>query len=342
MEFKNLLLRLFVLPFILHEPVFSTSIDLDALRTDFVLEAKKIEIEGYPDAFNPSIIRWDGSILMCFRIRDPITAATNQIGYLWLDDEFNPTSPPKILDLKINDSFLHTNTQDPRLIFAGGNLYIVFNDMVKMLSGQIRRMFISKLYVEGDRISILDTECILHFQKENIKRDEKNWAPFEYNGKLLLTYSINPLIILKPLPGTEKCETVSSNEKQIQWDWGELRGGTPALLHEGEYLGFFHSSKEMKTLQSKEKKISHYFIGAYTFTPKPPFSISKITPLPIVGENFYNGPEYKTWKPLRVVFPGGYIFDESSIWIAYGKQDHEVWVVKLCKKALLENLVTLK
>lgn len=35
-------------------------VNLEDNAQDFVLETKRIEIPGYPNAFNPSIVRWRG------------------------------------------------------------------------------------------------------------------------------------------------------------------------------------------------------------------------------------------------------------------------------------------
>ena len=86
--------------------------------------------------------------------------------------------------------------------------------------------------------------------------------------------------------------------------------------------------------------MTHYFMGAYTFSAKPPFQITRISTEPIIGKNFYNGPAYTTWKPLRVVFPTGCLMDEDFIWVTYGRQDFEIWVAKFDKQALLESLVS--
>jgi predicted GH43/DUF377 family glycosyl hydrolase len=58
-----------------------------------------------------------------------------------------------------------------------------------------------------------------------------------------------------------------------------------------------------------------------------------------VGTAFYTEPYYTTWKPLRVVFPMGYVFDGDYIWLAYGRQDFEIWVAKIDKKLLYESLM---
>jgi hypothetical protein len=80
-------------------------------------------------------------------------------------------------------------------------------------------------------------------------------------------------------------------------------------------------------------------MGAYTFSCKPPFDILSMSPQPIVAEDFYRSPAYKTWKPLKVVFPGGICADKDFIFVAFGKQDHEAWIVKMDKDKLLKSLV---
>ena len=114
------------------------------------------------------------------------------------------------------------------------------------------------------------------------------------------------------------------------------------MLIDGEYLAFFHSSTYMSTVHSKGRVIQHYFMGAYTFAAEPPFELTRISPEPIVGKDFYKGREYTTWKPLRVVFPCGFVFNDRFIWIAYGRQDHEVWIAKLDKKKLFDSLIPVR
>jgi predicted GH43/DUF377 family glycosyl hydrolase len=149
--------------------------------------------------------------------------------------------------------------------------------------------------------------------------------------------------MLKPrFDGTGLCDTICTSKGSIVWEWGELRGGTPALYDEeaGEYLAFFHSCMNMATVHSDGEKVLHYFMGAYTFSREPPFQITRISPEPIVGKGFYHGEIYEPyWQPVRVVFPCGYFADGQYVWISYGRQDHELWVVKIDKRALLESLI---
>ncbi len=339
----------------------SDFIDLEKeMMDDFVLETKKIEIPGYPDAFNPSIIRWNSSlllsfrlgksrdfnpedqnqVLMSFRIRDPISGSTNGIGLVILDEDFNLKSSPQVLDIPHTNPEFALRQQDPRLVAIGERLFIVYSNMIEgSCLPEIRRMFFAELFYNGEEFYTGVPECIVKFDGESESRWQKNWVPFDYEGELYLAYSLVPHKILKPIVGTGSCETAASSLGLIKWKWGVLRGGTQALLDEGEYLSFFHSSIPLKSAHSEGKQITHYFMGAYTFSSKPPFEIKRISPKPIVGKDFYHGPAHKTWKPLRCVFPCGFVADNDYVWVAYGRQDHEVWVAKMDKKRLKESLV---
>lgn len=313
--------------------------NLEKMAQDYVLETKKIDIPGHPTAFNPSIVRWNGSILMSFRTRDPITASTHLVGFVEVDEDFNLVSEPRFLDISEVNPYLPEKLQDVRLIAIKGDLYIVYNNVVGPIEFEMRRMFMAKLQIEQDRFYLGNIESILDFEGASSSVPEKNWVPFEFKGEMMLAYSIQPHLIFQPMLGTSTCKTIAATNGKMRWEWGQMRGGTPALLTGEEYLAFFHSSKEMVTAHSDGKKISHYFMGAYTFASKPPFNITKVSPEPIIASNFYSGAKYNTWKPLRVIFPCGYIMDTNFIWIAYGKQDHELWVVKLDKQGLYNSLV---
>lgn len=336
-------LKLFCLVLILwHFPLFSLT-DLEERAQDFVLETKKIEIPGYPHAFNPSIIQWKDGILMSFReIPFPHLTLDSWIGLIWLDKDFNPIGKPYWLNIEIDS----IGSEDARLVLIGDQLYIVYSGQMKhdpVIQGGSSlggfRVYIAQLEFENGQFSIKQMECLSKFEGAKKNRREKNWVPFDYQGHLLLAYSLNPHRILSPLIGTGICETFAVSKGIFKWQWGELRGGTPALLDGNQYLAFFHSCMEAATLHSDGKKVLHYFMGAYTFYPDPPFNIIAISPEPIIGEKFYKGPIYQPyWKPVRVVFPCGFIFDQQHVWISYGRQDHEIWIVKLDKHKLLDSL----
>lgn len=339
------------------------------LVQDFVLESKRIQIPNFPYAFNPSIVRWNGFYLMSFRagkeysynfeepnqcprdefpesrcaVNSQMTAhpySPNRIGLVWLDEDFHPIANPQILDIpNFNSTY---RQQDPRLVTVGDQIFIIYSDVVPgLLIAQTRRMVVAELQFDGERFSTKNTEYLCEYEGEIESRWEKNWVPFDYENKLLLSYGINPHKVLYPLlEQTGACSTIASTVKKLGWHWGELRGGTPALLeNEDSYLAFFHSSIVMDSAQSNGKKMQHYFMGAYTFSSQPPFSLQTISPAPIVGKDFYNGPKYQTWKPVIVVFPGGMVIKGDYIYVAYGRQDHEMWITKLDRQKLLASMV---
>ena len=323
-------------------------IDLETKMQDFVLETKKIEIKEYPLAFNPSIIRWNGELLMSFRIiPDRKESFHSEIGVVWLDEEFQTISTPQILDLRPPNALPHvpSRAEDARLINVGGNLYIVYDDNrdEKVTKGGFR-IYIARLEVVDRILVVKEVDAITKFEGESKNLREKSWVPFVFQNELLLAYSISPHRIFRYLPGTGECETIEESIPVISWNLGILRGGTPALnIDDKYYLSFFHSSEKMKTIHSDGQEMLHYFMGAYTFSLMSPFEIMQMSPEPIIGKNFYRGNVYKPyWHPLRVVFPVGYIYEDNTISVFYGRQDHEMWVVKLDKKGLLDSLEDIK
>jgi len=214
------------------------------------------------------------------------------------------------------------------------------NAEVKLSKGGFR-LYVAELYYDGDHFIAENVECLTQYEGASREIREKAWVPFNYLGNLLLAYSIDPHKIFYPrLDGSGICDTVALTQSVINWDWGILRGGTPGITENDQYLAFFHSSKNMPTVHSHGENILHYFIGAYTFSKEPPFEITAMSPEPIVGKNFYHGVSYKGyWKPVRCVFPCGYISDENFIWLAYGRDDHECWIAKIDKQKLLKSLV---
>lgn len=319
-------------------------IDLEEAAQDqgIVVETRQIIIKEYPHAFNPSIIRWRGSLLLSFRvIPDPARPFTSWLGLVWLDDDFQSVGPVQQLCMRSEQSLVPPRLEDGRLIAAGGRLYLVYSDNEDSVLGKGGfRMYVAELQVDGQAFVVKSVERLSSFEGNSEERREKNWVPFNYHGALLLAYSIVPHRIVRPLWGTHHCETFVSSESIINWDWGELRGGTGALLDGDHYLAFFHSSKRMVTAHSKGKEAMHYFMGAYTFSRELPFSITQLSKEPIIGKQFYNGADYKPyWGSVRVVFPCGFMADDDYIWVAYGRQDHEMWIAKLDKKKLYASLV---
>lgn len=321
-------------------------VDIETYSQDFVLELKKVEIKGFPHAFNPSIVRWKGTLLMSFwRVLEPCqdaiqSAGDSEVGLVRLDDNFNPIGNPFILDFGNPIS----RAQDLRLINVGDTLYIVYNDnQDEVVSEGGFRMWTAKLEFDGDSFYIYDQQPLIYFDWESPVRREKNWVPFDYQGNLHLAYSLSPHLIFQAFDGTSCCHTVAVSQADLDWRWGDMRGGTPAIRIDDRYIAFFHSSIYFPSLHSKGKVVPHYLIGAYTFSKDPPFEITHCSSKPIIAKGFYSGNTYPFyWKPLCVIFPCGILIEDEFIWISYGRQDHELWIAKIDRTKLLNSLSPVK
>jgi len=312
--------------------------DLTHLKQDFVLETKRIKLPEFPDAFNPSIVRWQGNLLMSFRTYDPETHSTDLIGFVWLDDNFNPISTPTLLVREDELTAEISEAKDPRLLVVGHDLLMIYSNLYPF-DTPISRMMVGKVEILDDgSFKISSPSSLIQYDGEIPQRKEKNWVPFAYHNMLVLAYSIQPHRLLIPLPGSDRCISLASSIGTIKWEWGNLMGGTPAIRVDDFYLSFFHTNKAMASVQSHGQVMNHYFMGAYTFEGQYPFAVTGISHHPIVAKTFYEGPMYTTWKPLRVIFPSGLIVEGNDIWVSYGRQDHEMWVVKFDKAKLLASL----
>ena len=325
-------------------PLCADLIDLQDLSQDFVLETKQIEISGCPYAFNPSMVRWHGYILMSFRfIPDPTSPFTSWIGLVLLDEQFNPVGEPQLLNIRDGTTNVPSRADDARLLYVGDKLMIVYSDNPNpKITGGGFRMMIGELHFTNGSFALQNAVRLVEYEGEKETLRENNWTPFEYRSSLFLSYSIDPHRVFFPIPGKGTCITYATTFPSLHWEWGILRGGTPALMLEsGEYFAFFHSAKKMATQNSQGKTMTHYYMGAYTFEPEPPFRITRFSKEPIVGPGFYKGRSYKPyWGSIQCVFPAGMIMEGNTIWLSYGRQDHEIWIAKIDKKKLLDSLET--
>jgi hypothetical protein len=139
-------------------------------------------------------------------------------------------------------------------------------------------------------------------------RWEKNWQFFEYNGRLLFVYSINPHKVYE-CDWDGNVKIISSVNFPNQWEINgtQLRGGTPPILFNGRYYSMFHTSD--------------YRMGMYCFSAHPPFTILDISDAPIVDRS--NG---------GVHFPCGLETINNGFVVTYGAGDKLAKHMKLTFK----------
>ncbi len=303
-----------------------------------VICKKQIYFEEFPEAFNPSILKVEDGYLLCFRYSPDrySNAWLNYIGIVHLDENFDPTSSPQLLTTRSKNSITQPQAEDARLFHYRGRIFLIYNDNteVNYVSYSDRRdMFIAELKESEGRYN-LSTPIRLVYENKRYILWQKNWVPFEHMGNLLMGYTVNPheILYVNLLNGT--CYPCYETTAPIEWEFGQLRGSTPPVLVDGEYLAFFHSGTITSSTASFGWDLWHYFMGAYTFSATPPFEITSISPKPIIAEEFYT----QSAREKRVIFPGGLFVSGNNIYVAYGKDDYEMWIATIDKEALYSTL----
>jgi predicted GH43/DUF377 family glycosyl hydrolase len=310
--------------------------DFEELAFDqkIVLETKRIKFEDFPDSFNPSILKVADGIIMCFRyLPDRYSNPwLSFIGVVLLNDSFEPISNPQLISTRTKTSKTQSQSEDARLFSYRGRIFLIYNDNMEVNNTDYtdrRDMHIVELNVHQNVFTASAPLRLLHQEKIH-HLVQKNWVPFEWDKKLLISYSVNPHEILYANLINGACYHCYETQASLEWELGTLRESTPAQVVDGEYLAFFHSGTPLTSFASWGWNLWHYFMGAYTFSASPPFEITRFTPLPIVAEGFYTQSNHEK----RVIFPGGFIVMDPYIYVAYGKDDHEIWIAKLDKKEL--------
>ncbi len=129
------------------------------------------------------------------------------------------------------------------------------------------------------------------YGKNDFTGMEKNWTFYAHNNRLYAFYQRSPEQIVLELDG----ETVVKEFKSItpKWDYGDIRGGTHPIEHNGLLLQFFHSQKK-----------GIYYIGALLMETTPPFQIVSVSKSPIFtgDERWIHGQKF--WKQNVIIAYG--------------------------------------
>jgi len=292
----------------------------------------KVELANFPNAYNPSLIKTDYGLLLTFRNHpDPKQLWFSDIGIVVLDEYLRPISTPELLKTRSAYSITPSQSEDARIFSHNGHLYVIYNDNTEVINAtpkQRRDMFITEVIYENNHFVCLEPKKLIYPEKLAKNTWEKNWTPFEWNNTLYLIYSISPFEVIRPDLDTGICEQVCISSPKIDWKHGSLRGGTPALLLDGEYFAFFHAQGFLRSEQRHGSSVwntprIHYLMGAYTFTAEPPFVLTSMTPNPIIEKEFYTMENIEK----KVIYPGGFVVEGSKMHIAYGRDDKEIWLI---------------
>jgi predicted GH43/DUF377 family glycosyl hydrolase len=293
---------------------------------------KQIHIPGAPGAYNPSLVSYGDGYLLAARYDTMVQGAKpsdadleDQMVFVKLNRSFEPVGPVS-RDFFTGGGEFGT-AQDPRLFWWKNKLWAVFNARNQALEGAPRRMAIAEVQ-EKDGYFSLASGQFFSFRGGFF---EKNWPPFIVENELYFIFNTEPHQVIKP-DAHGKCTLVATTSV-FPWKRGHLRGGTPALPYgENEYISFFHSSKRYRYLNNDWRQI--YVMGAYTFSAKPPFAITRYTSKVIDSAGYYDQSNH--WK---IIFPAGLVLEGNYAYVTMGRNDNQIIVSKISLAAIEKELV---
>ena len=276
------------LPPISVAPTRTVTIDNDRLargRTDF--------------RFNASIIRYQGRLLMTYRV--------DRFGSeIYVCDLHGSDYDPGLsVRLELDHPAGMLAREDPRFFIFRGRLHIAFVGV----DGQQGPTTIYYARLSDDfRVEQVYRPCYSQRAKW-----EKNWGFFEYDNELYAVYTISPHVVYRIDGNTAYPAFGVPND--LKWETGgELRGGASPVRIGDEFWHVFHGMRVIGGVRM-------YSVGAYKFAASPPFRPLAITPTPMVLGNLTTRPE--GWKNATI-FPAGAILDGDRWLVSYG--EHDAWI----------------
>jgi hypothetical protein len=342
---KNALLALFFSTGFFHL-LFSISIRSDSpfLTTKDCLEANSaigwevhsLSIPSFPNAYNPSIVAWEGEFLLFFRYDEKREHLFNSkkfealtyIGVARLSKDLKKIGPVKILNL------MSSYAEDPRAILWKGKVGIFYNDLTfgESLERKMKVAVLDPKKLEIDAIYPLPSAK---------KGTEKNWTPliFEEKGdELGFVYSFDDLSLYK-IDFIDDEVAVSSlgynRLKNFPLDWvrryGLLRGGAPAFFAEKRYWAFFHSMHKVKKPVDADKFLKEYYYlpGLVTFVVSPSIEMLEISLYPILYDGAFDTVKTRCFEK-NVIYPSGCVYDPESreVILTVGENDSGIKILK--------------
>lgn len=267
-----------------------------------------------PNHFNPGLIDHAGALRFVYRTEEGNDSVHNYL--CELDAQDKPTGPHRRI------SFPDTNRrEDLRLFVHHGELHASYT----IYPGcGISKQRYSRLALDGSTAN----EHAPVFRPDEY---EKNWQFFSHAGDLYAIYRITPRHVVFLLDGG-KIHTEYHAENQIEWPFGEPRGGTPPILVGEEYWSLFHSH-----LWNADRRV--YFVGAYAFQARPPFKLTRYTRAPIMvpgAKRHALAGARELWQSILnyVVFPCGWILRGDRFLVSYGHNDLEACLTEIPRDAI--------
>jgi len=289
-------------------PPWLSSIPLSD-ATGVVISSKRIFLNGATAPYNASILKADEGYLLFFTHDDWLPkecpyptdgmssyTINRRIGVARLDKEFTHVerrvrflTPPKNWKKKWK------NWMDPRVFTINDTVYV----MTFIFKGDSPSKNVCISTICPKTLAFSDPQNI-HTQSDQM---ERNWVPLiskETNPKKLsFLYALYPTVvrtmdlIKRRAPSSGQSFKASFPQG---WKWGNLLGGTPAILTGDCYLTFFHSHFQIKVAPNSSQGPAAGNI--YSRQGTKPLSLSKQSYL-VPSAHSLKGNRSQSWDWLK-------------------------------------------
>lgn len=269
-----------------------------------------------PFGYNPSIIEFDGKLMMLYRYHEG-TPATKLAGAIIGDAGHVLASTELIQNAK--------SQEDPKLFRIGES--ICFScvqstfPVVPLRSTVWYGEFVS---APSEMVQITPK-----LPRNDGSAMQKNWVFWSNHDKIYCLFRCHPTQQIYELDG-ERPKQLYETEGP-RWPYGIIRGDTAPLEYEGKLLRFFHSA-----LDNDPGIRRRYFIGCCLMEPKPPFKTVRVSKKPILYGSEVCDVKRKDCAHFKpgVVFGGGAIARSDSWLLSIGINDCQAAIAHLFPKDL--------
>lgn len=301
---------------------------LDQTRwpVSFVNYGRAMEIGTNPRFFNAGLVEHGGSLWLVSRKAEDVQGSHHGMNSLWAFRLGGDMRPIAGLKIPLCGPYRNQHFEDPRITKWQGRLWLSFctfvvnPDYTWHGAHQGTAMLMDDWNVSSMHDPLYGANGGSVLQNTG---NEKNWLWFEHESELMCVYMTHPHTVLRWTFGPTVAESFSTEANHFdRWKHGHARGGTPPVRVGDEYWSFFHSSLDGQAFNGKRR----YYMGAYAFEAKPPFSVTRVSlkPLLIASEK---DPFHPTLP--AVVFPSGAVLRDGEWTVSMGVNDCATAIIRI-------------
>ena len=294
---------------------------------------KKLVKDGF-HSFNPALIAdGHGGFVMAYRFVAN-SDLIRRIGVCRLDADLNVIkgSAVGLSDLiEFVDPDVDERSRewfaDPRLFELQGKTWMVWNDGNR---SEGNHQFMVELSIEDDlKPAGAAREITIN---DGRRKNEKNWAFFEVDGKVYVVYSITPHKILSVDMSSHE-RVVCQSEVSVDWNarysehFGALRGGAQPVRVGDKFVNLVHSSFNMP--EGREYVAAVYeFSATFPFAPVRELSVPLNLGTPKASENAPAAENKLNSTTSHVVYPTGLVISGEKVFISAGVNDSDLALIE--------------